>query len=202
MASTEIDDERWHDGVPYEVAALAEVDPPERAEIERWLVGRADRDWREIDALVALGTPTARAAVVAQLRSGSIEQRLAAARALPPDPAVEPDREAAIVAGLAEASVLSGLTTALDLAATHRSPAVIHALFRAALRDDRQVAIHAAALLAFIHGHAREAFDWNRRAFYLEFGEADPNVRRDAFRRLCAECGVDPAGYIGEGTVG
>ena len=50
--------------------------------------------------------------------------------------------------------------------------------------------------LAFIHGNAKEAFDWERRAFFLEFGEADPAVRERAFRALCAECGVDPARYL------
>lgn len=125
--------------------------------------------------------------------------RLAAARRLPPDPtdpALEADREAAIVAGLAEATVLDGLTTALDLAAEHRTPAVIDALYRAALRDDREMAIHAAALLAFLHGTAKEAFDWDRRAFFLRFGEADRAAREAAFRALSAECRVDPARYL------
>lgn len=92
---------------------------------------------------------------------------------------------------------MSGLTTALDLATEHQTPAVMDALFRAALRDDREMAIHAAALLAFLHGKAKEPFDWDRGPFYLQFGEDEPAVRRAAFEQLCRECGVDPARYLG-----
>lgn len=199
MASTAIDYERWHDGVPYELDAIAELRGDERTEIEAWLLARSDRDWRDLEGLLALGTPRARAAVVEQLRHGTIEMRLAAARRLPLDPAdpgLEADREAAIEVGLAEATVLDGLTTALDLAAEQPTPRVIDALFRAALRDDREMAVHAAALLAFLHGTAKEAFDWDRRAFFLRFGENDPAARVAAFRELCAECGVDPTRFL------
>ena len=122
--------------------------------------------------------------------------RLAEARRLPDDPAIEPDREDAIVDGLATATVMSGLTAALDLATERRTPRVMDALFRAALRTDDIMAVHAAARLAFIHGKAKEPFDWNRRAFYLQFGDADPRIRRAAFEQLCRECGVDPARYL------
>lgn len=196
MASTDIDYMRWHDGEPYDLAALAELRGDERDEIERWLLSRADRDWRDLEGLITLDTERARAAVVDQLRHGTIEMRLAAARRLPPDAAIEADREAAIIDGLEEATLVTGMSTAIELAAAHATPAVIDALFRATLRSDREPSVHAAALLAFLHGNAKEAFDWDRRSFYLEFGEEDPRVREAAFRRLCAECGVDPEPYL------
>lgn len=197
MASTDIGYEQWHDGVGYDLGALAELKDDERDEAERWLLARADRDWRDVEGLLALGSEQARGAVVDQLCHGMIEIRLVAARRLPEDPAIEADREAAIVVGLGEATVMSGLTTALDLATEHQTPAVMDALFRAALRDDREMAIHAAALLAFLHGKAKEPFDWDRGPFYLRFGEDEPAVRRAAFEQLCRECGVDPARYLG-----
>jgi hypothetical protein len=196
MASTNIDYTRWHDGEPYDLAAIAELRGPERAEVEQWLLTRSGQDWRDLEGLLALGTDHARAAVLTQLRYGKIEQRLAAARRLPPDPAIESDREAAIVEGLTTSTVMDGLTTALDLAAEHRTPAVMDALFRAALRDDHVMAVHAAALLLFLHGKAKEAFDWDRRSFYLQFGDDDPKVRRAAFVQLCGECGVEPTRYL------
>ena len=197
MASTDIGYDQWHDGEGYDLDALAELTGAERAAAEAWLLGRADRDWRDIEALVALGTAQARDAVVNQLRHGTIELRLAAARRLPEDPAIEEDREAAIVDGLATATVMNGLTTALDLAAEHRTAPIIDALFRAALRDDRLMAVHAAALLLFLHGKATEPFDWDRRSFTLQFGAEDPKVRRAAFEQLCWECGADAAHYLG-----
>ena len=198
MASTDIDYERWHDGVPYDLEALGELQGDERTAAEAWLLERAGSDWRDLEGLLALGTPRARAAVVGQLREGTIAQRLAAARRLPPHPAIEADREAAVVAGLAEARFGTGLTDAFDLAIATPTPPVVEALFRTALRGE-DGAVHAAAALAFIHGHAKEAFDWDRRSFYLRFNDADPDVRRTAFRELCAECGVDPAGYLAGG---
>jgi hypothetical protein len=195
MASTDIDYARWHDGVPYDLEALAQLEGDERAEIERWLLARADEDWRDLEGLLALGTERGRDAVVDQLRHGSIEQRLAAARRLPPDPALEPDRERAVLDGLREAEFVTGLRFALDLALANPTPAVVDALFRAALR--RESAVHAAAALAFVHGHAKEAFDWDRRPFYLQFNDDDPAVRAAAFRALCRECGVAPETYLG-----
>ena len=92
---------------------------------------------------------------------------------------------------------MNGLSYALDLAETYRdAPGVMDELFRAALRDDREVAIHAAALLAYLHGNAKEAFDWDRRPFYLRFADEDPTVREAAFRELCAECGVNHEPFL------
>ena len=119
--------------------------------------------------------------------------RLAAARRLPPDPVIEADREKAIVEGLATATVMDGLTTAIDLAEEHRTPAVMDALFRAALRDDHVMAVHAAALLLFLHGKAKEPFDWDRRPLYLQFGDDDPKVRRMRLRAALPRVRRGPA---------
>lgn len=197
MGSTDIGYEQWHDGIGYDLEALAELTGEERSEIEAWLLRRAGSDWRDIEGLLALGTARARDAVVEQLRTGTIEQRLAAARRLPADPAIEADREAAIVAGLAEATLMNGLSAAIGLAAAYPTPAIIDGLFRSILRPDREMGVHAAALLLFLHGKAKEPFDWDRREFTLQFGEADPAVRGTAFEQLCRECGIDPARYLG-----
>jgi hypothetical protein len=195
MASTNIDYERWHDGVPYDLDALRELTGAERDAAEAWLLARADRDWRDLEGLLALGSARARAAVVGQLRGGTLEMRLSAARLLGPDPTLAVDREAAIIAGLGEAAFGSGLKDALDLAVAEPTPAVIDALFRAALR--KESAVHAGAALAYLHGHAKEPFDMARRPFFLQLVDADPAVRRGAFEALCRECGVDPARYPG-----
>ncbi len=195
LASTNIDYERWHDGVPYDLDALRELTGAERDAAEAWLVAHADRDWRDLEGLLALGTVRARAAVVGQLRGRSLEMRLSAARLLGPDPALAADREAAIVAGLGETAFGGGLKDALDLAVAEPTPAVIDALFRAALRTDS--AVHAGAALAFLHGHAKEPFDMARRPFFLKLVDGDGGVRRAAFEALCRECGVDPGRYPG-----
>lgn len=196
LASTQIDYEAWHDGVGYDLDALRALDGDDRTEAERFLLERAGSDWRDLEALLALGTPGARAAVIDQLRTGRLEQRLWAAQYLGNDPNLAEDREAAVVAGLNEAVFYGGLSVALDLATELRTPAMIEALFRAALRDEGEAAVHAAARLAFIHRKAKEAFDWELRPLFLKFNTADRGERTRAFRELCKLCGVDPAPYL------
>jgi hypothetical protein len=198
MASTEIDYDAWHDGVGYDLEALGELTGADRADAERFLLDRAGSDWRDLEGLLALGTTEAREAVIAQLRGGRLEQRLWAARSLGDDPALRDDREAAVVAGLEGAELMSGLSVALDLATELRTKAIVEALFRAALAGDGETAVHAAARLAYIHGKAREAFDWELRPLFLRFNSQDRGERTRAFRELSALCGVDAAPYLRE----
>ena len=196
MASTEIDYDRWKEGEGYDLAALGALEGRERDDVEQWLFDRAGNDWRDLQALLAIGTDRARAAVIEQLRRGKLEQRLAAARYLADDASLAADREAAIVAGLEKAVIFEGLSIALDLATDERTPAMMDALFRAALRDDGGAAVHAAARLAYIHGVAKEPFDWELRPLFLRFNTPDRDERAAAFRELCALCKVDPAPYL------
>lgn len=194
MASTDIDYERWHDGVPYDLDALRSLEGPERDRAEAWLLARAGDDWRDLEGLLALDTPAARDAVIGQLRSGRLEQRLSAARRLGDDPSLAGDREAAVVEGLRSATFGAGLSDALDIAIREPTPAIRAALLRAALR--RETGVHAAAALEYLQGLAREPFDWERRPFYLQFNDEDPSVRLAAFRELCRELEVDASTYL------
>jgi hypothetical protein len=196
LASTEIDYERWKEGEGYDLVALRALEPDEAFRAEHWLLARAGNDWRDLEALLALGTPTARVAVIDQLRSGKLEQRLWAARFLEGDASVAADREAAVVAGLGSALLYEGLSQALDIATEERTPAMIEALFRACLRDAGEAAVHAAARLAFIHGKAAEPFDWELRPLYLRFNTQDRAERAAAFRDLCRLCEIDPEPYL------
>jgi hypothetical protein len=196
MASTAIDYMKWHDGEPYDLEALTALRGDERDAAEFWLLERADKDWRDLEGLLALGTPRARDAVLRQLRHGRLEQRLSAARRLADDPATSDDREAAVIEGLRRAKFGSGLSDALDVAIEHPTPAVRDALLRATMRSESGA--HAAAALEFLAGLAREPFDWARRPFYLRFNEPAGADGQAAFRELCAELGVDPAPYLEE----
>ena len=207
MASTDIDYEKWHEGEGYDLEALGAVEPDERFRIEQWLLARAGNDWRDIEGLLELGTPTARAAVVDQLRHGKLEQRLWAARyltddpdAAATDPTFERDREAAVVDGLRTALLYYGLTQAFDLAVEVRSLAMIEALWRATQRAESEASVHAAARLAFLYGKAASDFDWDLRPLFLRFGTDDKAERAAATAELGRLCGVDPRSYLASGS--
>ena len=75
-------------------------------------------------------------------------------------------------------------------------PAVVETLFHQALSGDGEAAVHFAALLFYLHGKAKEPFDWDHRPFFLRFNTSDRNERRAAFKELCETVGVDVAKYM------
>jgi hypothetical protein len=188
--SMEIDYEKWHDGVGYDLDAIRSASPDEREAIERLLVGRATSDWRDVQALAVLDTPGARAALREAMRSAKAEIRLAVS-SYAPEVLEEDERTTSLVAALESAEFFGGLTQALAEAEEFHPPEVVDALFRGALRRDGPVAVHCAALLMFIHGKAEEPFDMAQRPFFLTFHATDPAERRERVRELCAKVGVD-----------
>ena len=82
MASTDIDFERWHDGMPYDLAALAEIEGDERAGIEPGCSTEQGRTGATSRA-ARPGLRGRAEAAVEQLRHGKSSMRLAAARRLP-----------------------------------------------------------------------------------------------------------------------
>lgn len=188
--------ERWHDGIGYDLDALADMTQAERQSVETWLTNNMS-NWRDIEALAALGTATAQAQIRKQLVAGSGELRLAAASALKEDAAIEREREDAIVHALETAQPMSNLSRALDMAAEHKSPRVVDALLRCTLRPQREVSVNAAGLLYYLFGKTSEPFDWKKRPFFLRFGES-PAEQRKAFAEMCAELGIDAQPYLQE----
>ena len=71
MASTHIGYDEWHDGIGYDLDALGQLEGGERDEVQRWLLARANEDWRDLEALDALGSSAAKGAVRETLRTGS-----------------------------------------------------------------------------------------------------------------------------------
>ena len=73
-----IDYEKWHDGVGFDLDALREATPSERAVAESRL--DATHDWRDVEALAVLaelGSASAERSLRDALKSGSQEIRLA-----------------------------------------------------------------------------------------------------------------------------
>jgi hypothetical protein len=196
--SLHIDHEKWRDGIGYDLDAIREASPEERASIEALLLQRGVRDWRDVEALAILKSPGAREALRSALASRDHEVALAVARHAP-DLLDEEARAALIVRALEGAPFYGGLSQALNQAEECHPPPVLEALLHGAVRRDGEVAVHFAAMLMFLHGRAETAFDMDQRPFFLTFHTQDPTARAAAFRELCRKIGVEAQRYLEPG---
>ena len=189
-----IDYEKWHDGIGYDLDALAAMSPSEREAIETLLAHKQPRDWRDIEALAALDTPGARKALQAAMRDNDPEVR-AAVISHAPHLVPDDERTRSTVRSLETAVIYGGLSQTLDQVEDFHPPEVIDALFRGALNREGDVACHFAAMLYYLHGKAPEPFDWEQRPFFLRFNTEDRKERAKAFAELCSTIGVDARKY-------
>lgn len=190
-----LDYEKWHDGIGYDLDAIRQAAPAEKATIETILIRRGIEGWREVEALAEMDTPSARAALRNAIRHRSAEVRMAVMRHAP-HLVAEQERSYALVQALEEAEFYGGLTAALlEVEEFHPKP-VMDALFRGVLRRDGAVAVHFAAMLTFLHGKATSAFDDSQRSFFVRFNTPDRDARRRLFRQLCEHVGVNPVLYL------
>jgi hypothetical protein len=193
--SMEMNYEKWHDGIGYDLESLRSATEAERRQIETVLLAHGAHDWQDVEALAALDTPAANEALRAALGHPNPEIRLAVLR-YAPRLVPEGERTASLVRALRTAEFMGGLSQALDEAAGFHPKEVVEALLRGVLHRQGEVAVHFAALLMFISGKAASPFDWDRRPFFLRFGAADRTAREAAFRDLCVEIGVDSSEYL------
>jgi hypothetical protein len=188
-ASMEIDYEKWREGIGYDVELLKSAAPDDRARMEELLVNRPVDDWRDVEALAALGTPRAKALLRKALRSTDPSVSTAVAR-YAPELMTDAKRTAMLVRALERAETFAGLTPTLLEVAQFHPPKVVRALLRGVLNRDGGTAVHLAAMVMFIHGKAKAPFDWELRPFFLRFHTEDPGERAAACRELCARIGI------------
>lgn len=188
IASMRIGYAEWHDGAPYDVGAIDLMSAAERREVERRLVARKNKDWRDSEALARLGTDAAMAALLASTRGPNREVRLRAGKLLRENGRAV-DLEGLIVEALRHGD---GSDSALELATRYPSEAVERTLLHG-LRcgEDNRTGFFASALL-FIHGQLDDPEGY--AAQFVNEPFIGPGPQRDAaFRVLCARIGVDPS---------
>jgi len=188
-ASMAIDSFRGRDGEGYDLGALEGMSPVQLAEVERLVLDRGVSDWRDLEVLDRLGTPTARAAILMARRSEDRELRLAA-QEYGPQP-VTKIRESAILEGL-RGEPFESLFQALEMAVDHPTGRVIAALFRCARDRGGPGGYGAAAALFTIHRKIGSPDDGTYRPLFLRIADMDPKVRHAAFREVCRILGAEP----------
>ncbi|MFZ1991416.1 MAG: hypothetical protein WAW96_16785 [Alphaproteobacteria bacterium] len=191
-----IDYSKWHDGEGYDLKALRAIPEGERDEVERLLIERNNEDWRDVEALGALGTPKAKEMVRKALTAHNHQARLEATKWIKDDPDGAAQRDAVVCEAIRTAQSYGGLSQAMDQAAWHPTLKTTDALFRAALERSGENALNAAAALLYIYKITEDTLGWSERPFLLRFLDGGGAPREQVFRELCARCGVDPAKYL------
>lgn len=187
LASMTIGYEQWHDGIGYDLDALATMPPEgdERAQIEAILLTHlhTSSDWRDVEALAALGTETATAAVQAATKHHNPEVRRKALNSLMDPGTRTPEELEDLTVRCIE---LGDLTSAIE----HNTPRVKRAVLDRARLADTVGRVHAAAMLFYLCGLTAEPFDWSQRTFFSRFGTGDMAELRAAWAELRARTGI------------
>lgn len=184
----------WHEGIGYDLDALAALPPEDRLTAEDLVVARHAADWRDLEALDHIGSERALRELEKAVHAKSVEIRIEAAERLVKRKLLgESDVEALIVDALARATFVDGLVKTLRFAAAYPTPAVRSKLLSCALDGNNDIRVHAAALVHFLHGHSSSPFDAAFRSFYLRFASKNMVERRSAYLELCARIGVEPS---------
>lgn len=174
--------DEWHDGVGYDLDALDDLSEEGKTVVESWLVPRADRDWRDLEALDRLGTTTAFEAILRVRRTAGPLIALEA-HGYGPEPSAE-QWETAIVAALTVADVTNGLVLAQRCALAHPSPAVVAELWRHVRVGGSPIAYHAAETIAQIAGVVVDEFNHPHRSLLLRLQGPNSPERQAAVQEF------------------
>lgn len=174
--------EQWHDGIGYDLEALDQLSDADKLIVELKLIPRADKDWRDIEALDRLGTPRALQAIVRTRKSENVEIRLLAHRYGPPP--TDQELEDAILASLSVADIYSGLINVLNAAIEHPLSKVKDLLWAKVRDPESGVAYHCAAALCCMAGVIDSIYDDKHRELFLRLVEKGGDDRTIAVQEL------------------
>ena len=176
----------WHDGYGYDLELLEQLGDEERSSVEALLIRNLSEagDWRDVEALVALGTPSARKAVEEARHHRKAKVRNYAIRVLlhDPDPELEAELEELVIQAVAQGYY--------DMAEHLPTQRVKQALLDFAREGERTTRGLAAAMLLYLCGQAPEPYDWSQRPFFLRFAEGGPEAIRAAWEELRQRVGL------------
>jgi hypothetical protein len=193
--SMEIDYEKWHDGIGYDIDAIRVASPIEREAIEQMLIHHSPRDWRDIEALAEIGTKSARETIKNAIKDPDPDVRVAVTR-FAPNLVTNSERSQSIINALQHAELFGGLSQVLDDIEEYHPKEVKEALTAGLLNRDGEVATLFAGMLFYLYGKAEEPFDMEQRPFFLRFNTENRDERVQAFRELCKQLNIKAEKYL------
>jgi hypothetical protein len=197
--SMEIDYEKWHDGIGYDIDAIRLASQTERQAIEQMLIHHTPRDWRDIEALAEIDTRSARETIKNAIKDPNPEIRVAVTR-YAPNLITKRERSQSILKALQHAKIFGGLSQVLDDIEGFHPAEVKEALITGLLSREGDVAVLFAAMLFYLYGKAKEPFDMKQRPFFLRFNTENREERVQAFRELCKQLNINHEKYLAPKT--
>ena len=172
-----IDYDKWKEGEPYDLAALADVTCEERDLIVDEICQRSTLDWRDVEALRILATPKAIGRISA---AASTQTDGAGIEAFCDEIETQgwtADIERRFIEKLEAAAAMTGALDRLyDIAEAHPTDAVMRQIFRnARISSHPTVRYSMGAFLLQVAGHveSRYVFDTDHRPHLLNLNSAD-----------------------------
>ncbi len=193
--SMEINYEKWHDGIGYDLDAIKLASQTERIEIEQMLIKHRPRDWRDIEALAQIDTKSARETIKNAIEDPNPAVRVAVTR-FATNLVTNNERSHSIIEALQNAKIFGGLSQVLDDIEKYHPAKVKEALIKGLLTREGDVAVLFAAMLFYLYGKTKEPFDMKQRAFFLLFNTQNRENRVQAFLELCKQLGINPEKYL------
>ena len=194
-ASMKIGFEEWHDGIGYNIEAIRIASQTERDVIEQILINHSPRDWRDIEALAEINTKCAREIIKESIKDSNPVVRVAVTR-FAPDLITDKERSQSLIDALQNTEIFFGFSNVLDEVERYHPEEVKEALIKGLLNRRGDVAVLFAAMLFYLFGQAKEAFDWKQRPFFLRFNTEYRKERVEAFRELCQKLKISPDKYL------
>ena len=193
--SMEIDYEKWHDGIGYDIDAIKLASPTELKESEQNLIQHKPLDWRDIEALAQIDTKSARETLKGAIDDPNPAVRIAVTR-FAPNLVSNSKRSQSLIRALQSAEIFGGLSQALDDIEEYHPNEVKEALVEGLLSREGEVAVLFAAMLFYIYGKATEPFDMKQRPFFLRFNTENKKEREQVFLELCKQLNIDSEKYV------
>ncbi len=191
LDSMTIEFDQWHDGTSYNLEALGLLGPEERISIEELLIENLKQagDWRDVEALAALGTTSARKAVDKARFHNNTQVRNYALKIII-STRNSKDTAKKDIAELEQQVVQAVKHGDYQLAESMPTMRVKKALLDSARETDSETRVNAAAFLLYVCGQTSEPFDWNQRPFFLRFAEENPVELQQAWEELRKRTGL------------
>ena len=191
----QIDYEKWHDGIGYDIDAIKLASQAERKAIEQILIHHNPLNWRDIEALAQIDSKNAREILKNAIKDPNPAVRVAVTR-YAPNLVTDSERSQSIIDALQHAGIYSGLSQVLDDIEEYHPIEVKEALITGLLSREGEVAVLFAAMLFYLYDKAKEPFDMKQRPFFLQFNTENKEERMQAFQELCKQLNINPEKFL------